>query len=123
MQLVGSKLKIAAEIVHKRDLFRGDHRQFLRRRVSAANLRALRRYKYQPLQRGPEVVEIFRTGRLDRASVNSGVNWAALAGTPIKYHNVPGEDSGDMLRGENAKALASLLSIRLQQARHGVSVR
>jgi thioesterase domain-containing protein len=117
VQLVGSKLKIAAEIVHRRDLFRGDHRKFHQRRVSAANLRALRHYKYEPLRGGPEVMEIFRTGRFDRAPVGLGVDWASLAGTPIKYHNVAGKDSGDMLRGENAAALASLLSNRLQQAR------
>jgi thioesterase domain-containing protein/acyl carrier protein len=118
VQLVGSKLKLVAEIVDKRDLLRGDHRTFHQRRVSAANLRALRRYKQEPLHGGPEVIEIFRSARrINGAPVDSGVDWASLAGKPVKYHDMPGKNSGDMLQGENGKALASLLSIRLQQAR------
>jgi len=117
VQLVSSKLKLVAEIVQKRDLLRGDHRKFHQRRVSAANLRALRRYKHEPLNGGPEVIEIFRSCRFTRGPVDSGVDWASLARRPINYHDVPGKDSGEMLRGENVKTLASLLSTRLQQAR------
>jgi len=118
VQSVGSKLKLVAEIVQKRDVFRGDHRQFHQRRVYAANLRALRRYKHEPLHGGPEIIEIFRSARrFNRAPIASGVDWASLAGKPVRYHDMAGKNSGDMLQGENGKALASLLSIRLQQAR------
>jgi thioesterase domain-containing protein len=117
VQLVGSKLKLVAEIVDKRDLLRGDHRKFHQRRVSAANLRALRRYKHEPLQAGPQAVEIFRSGRFDRAAVDLGVDWTSLAGKSIKYHSVPGKNSGDMLQGEHGKTLATLLSTRLEQTR------
>ena len=86
--------------------------------MSAANLRALRRYKHEPLHGGPQAIEIFRTrAALDRAAVDLGVDWASLAGKSIKYHSVPGKNSGDMLQGENAKTLAILLSTRLEQAR------
>ncbi len=114
---MGSKLKLVAEIIDKRDLLRGDHRKFHQRRVSAANLRALRRYKHEPLRGGLQALEIFRSGRLDRAAVDLGVDWASLAGKSIKYHSVPGKNSGDMLQGEHAKTLAALLSTRLEQTR------
>jgi aspartate racemase len=116
-QLLSSKLKLVAEIIDKRDLLRGDYRKFHQRRVSAANLRALRRYKHEPLPGGPDVIEIFRSGRVDRAAVDLGVDWASLMGRSIKYHSVPGKNSGDMLQGEHAKTLATLLSSRLEQAR------
>ena len=50
-------------------------------------------------------------------AVNARVDWTSLAGRPIPYHKVPGQDSGDMLQGDNANAVATLLSIRLQHAR------
>jgi thioesterase domain-containing protein len=117
VRFVGSKLKILAEIVHERDVFRGDYRQFHQRRVYANNLRALRRYKPAPLNGGPEAIEVFRTGRrFDRAPADSQVDWTDPAGKPITYHKVPGKNSGDMLQGENAKVLARLLSARLECA-------
>jgi thioesterase domain-containing protein len=117
VRFVGSKLKLLAEIVHERDVFRGDYRQFHQRRVYASNLRALRRYKQAPLNGGPEAIEVFRTGRrFDRAPADSQVDWTDPAGKPITYHKVPGKNSGDMLQGENAKVLARLLSARLECA-------
>jgi thioesterase domain-containing protein len=118
VQLVGRKLKIVAEVVQKRDVFRGERRHFRQRRVHSANLRALRRYMRKPLTSRPEIIEIFRSAaRFDRALENSRVDWASLAGTPITYHKVPGKNSGDMAQGENAKVLAALLSSRLKLAR------
>jgi hypothetical protein len=118
IELVGSKIKVVTEIVRKRDLFRGDERQFHQRRVKAANVRALRRYRHRPMDRSPGTIEIFRTsGRFDRLPSGAGVDWVSLVGKSITYHHVPGKDSGDMLRGENAKSLAALLSRRIGQAR------
>ena len=57
---------------------------------------------------------IFRTARFDRAPVDL---WTSLAGKSITYHSVPGKNSGDMMQGENAKTLATVLSTRLEQAR------
>ena len=117
MQLVGSKIKVVGEIVRTRDLFRGDERQFHQRRVKAANVRALRRYKHRPMARSPKVIEVFRTSRrFDLLPSGAGVDWVSLVGKPITYHHVAGKDSGDMLRGDNAKALAALLSSRLDHA-------
>jgi thioesterase domain-containing protein len=115
-ELIGSKIKVVGEIVRKRDLFRGDERQFHQRRVKAANVRALRRYKHRPMDRDPRTIEVFRTGRrFDRLPSGAGVDWVSLVGKSIAYHQVSGKDSGDMLRGENAKALAALLSSRLEK--------
>ena len=85
-----------------------------------SNLDALQRYKHATLKRGAISFEIFGTGRrVGKTTVNGRVDWRALAGDSAAYHKVPGKDSGDMLLGDNARALAAILSIRLARARKG----
>lgn len=100
-----------------RDIFRGDRREFLQRRVTDTNLRAMHRHRHRPLEGRVVVVEIFASEpRFDGMSANARLAWNALSGTSVIYHRMPGKDSGDMLQGDNAKVLAALLSARLSDA-------
>jgi thioesterase domain-containing protein len=124
VQIVRNKLQLVGEVIQKRDVFRDAYREFNQRRVYDANLRALRRYKHEPLPAGFMAVEIFVTERrVGRATRNLRVDWANLVSESTPFHQVPGKDSGDMLRGDNAKAVATLLSLRLQHARQEVNTK
>ena len=118
LQFVRGKAQLIGEALKMRDLFRGDRREFLQHRVTDTNLRAMLRHAHKPLKGGAMAFEIFVSEpRFDKMSVSTRVAWNALSGRPAEFHRMPGKDSGDMLSGNNAKALAILLSKRLQRAR------
>jgi len=55
---------------------------------------------------------IFETPRRARA----GVEWETNSGTSVLRRIVSGDDSGDMLKGENARVLAAHVAEQLRQA-------
>jgi hypothetical protein len=117
LKFVRGKLGIVGEALQKRDVFRGDRREFDQRRVNDANVTALLRYKHAPLSRIVDI-EIFTSGRRITAPSEYGrIDWNRITRGTARYHRVPGKDSGDMLQGANARALAVVLSSRLHHAR------
>jgi thioesterase domain-containing protein len=118
LRFLKSKAQLLGQAVRKRDAFRGDKSEFNQQRVYDSNLRALHRYKFEPLTEGAVAVEIFRTDRPARRRPGKApVDWAALAGESCAHHKVLGRDSADMAQGDNARALALILSARIRNAR------
>jgi thioesterase domain-containing protein len=112
------KARLLKQAVEMRDLFRGDRREFFQQRVTDTNLRAMRRHRHKPLQGRVAAFHILASEhRFDQMSANTRVAWNTLSGTSVTYHRLPGKDSGDMLRGENARTTAALLAVRLREAR------
>src|SRR5262245_28633313 len=95
-------------------MFRGDPSEFNQVRVRETNFRAIARYKHKPLRYQDVVVEIFKSERDGKRP--GRVDWMALVGESTAQHRFRGRDSGDMLRGDNVRALAAALSSRLQNA-------
>jgi amino acid adenylation domain-containing protein len=105
-----------------RNLAKGDQRSYGLKReifqleVYRANLRALTHYKKPALTGRLRTLEIIETKiRYKRTSTEIS-KWSDLWQGSISLHAVPGKDSGDMLRRENARALAMLLKRRLRAA-------
>jgi hypothetical protein len=118
LRFVGKRVQLLGEALEKRDVFRGDRREFNQRKVYEANLAALLQYRRAALRSGPVALEIFGTERMfNKKSTQERVDWGAVAGASAAYHRVPGKDSGDMLQGDNAEPLAAILSLRLRHAR------
>jgi thioesterase domain-containing protein len=116
VRFVRGKVQVLGQ-ARDRALFRGNWREFYQHRVEAANFRALRCYKREPLKRPAGALEIFATDRFfTRPSRSMNVDWGPLASGLVVCHRVPGTDSGDMLREHNVGALAALLRERLARA-------
>jgi amino acid adenylation domain-containing protein len=117
MRFIRSKIQVVGEITRKRDVFRDARREFNQRRIYDANVAALLRYRHEPLKGGRIAFEIFGTeSRYMALASSSRVDWLSLSRGAATYHPVPGKDSGDMLRGNNARQLAVLLRERLERA-------
>ena len=117
LRFVRSKLSSLGQSAMNRDLMQSATREMSQRKVYQANLGALLRYKPHPLGAGNMVFDIYQTQRrLDEEVLPHAVDWRNMAGTATCFP-MPGKDSGDMLQGENVKALASILSARLALAR------
>ena len=83
-------------------------------KVHDANLAALRRFVRKPIDGRVGVLAIFETPR--RAQMRAPASWWKSTGAEVVRNTVPGIDSGDMLKGENARALAAELARQLQKA-------
>ena len=82
-------------------------------KVHRANTNALHRFERKPLAGGIKLLAIFQTPhRASRATDE----WVAGSGGRVVRHDVTGDDSGDMLTGENAHVLAAALAMELQHA-------
>jgi len=86
--------------------------------VYRANLQALDRYRREPLQGPLRALEIFESSRPSQLKTKKGIDWHVFWYGLLSYYQMPGKDSGDMLRGENVRVLASLLARRLRVAHH-----
>jgi thioesterase domain-containing protein len=118
IQYVRHKAQLLQQAVEMRDLFRGDRREFFQQRVTDTNLQAMLRHRHKPLQGRVAAFDILASEhRFDAMSANTRTAWNALSGSSVMYHRLPGRDSGDMLRGDNARATAALLAARLRAAR------
>lgn len=126
MRFVRAKLSSLGQSAKNRDILSGDTREISQRKVYQANLDALLRHKPQPLVPGDMVFDIFQTKRrIDEEVLPYSVDWKNMAGLATCFE-MPGKDSGDMLQGENVKALATILATRLELARQqsvGVALR
>jgi hypothetical protein len=110
------KAKLLAEALQQRDLFRGDRREFLQRKVADTNLRAMLRHRNSALAGAVPAPEIFASEpRYDRMTESTRAAWNELAGIAVTFHRVSGKDSGDAIQGAHARTLAALLARRLQR--------
>jgi hypothetical protein len=82
--------------------------------VSQANRQALRQYDRKPLKGSLRIFDIFESSH-PRNSADK-FRWSTLWEGNTHRHFVSGKDSGDMISGENAHALAALIRERLQAA-------
>jgi hypothetical protein len=85
-------------------------------KVYQANLRALDRYRRQPLYGSLSSLEIFQTTTYETDLLPFRIDWSRFWTGPIKFHEMPGKDSGDMASGDNARVLAASLGQRLRLA-------
>ena len=99
--------------------FDGVQREIHQRAVYRANLQALDRYERKALAGRLRALEVFETRRPGRGSKREPFNWGALWEGHTVRHFVPGKDSGDMLKGENVRIVATLLADRLRLAHGG----
>jgi thioesterase domain-containing protein/acyl carrier protein len=83
-------------------------------KVSSANIAALRRFRRQPISGPVKVIGIFETS--GRAQSRAGFDWGTSSAAKVVRHTVAGIDSGDMLKGENARILAARLAEELRRA-------
>jgi len=111
---IREKIATVYGMIVRRDIFRGDRREFYQHAVYAANRRAGRAYVPGSFS-GPTVL-CLTSGREIRGERNYRLDWLDLvpqAGAP-RY--VEGRDSGDMLNPPNVDALAGLVNLWLDEA-------
>jgi amino acid adenylation domain-containing protein len=95
---------------------KGTARELNQLEVYRANLRALDRYLRYPLEGRIAAIEIFETADTASPGRRSPNDWESDCPVVPQWHFLPGKDSGQMLMGENARVIASLLSERLRLA-------
>jgi amino acid adenylation domain-containing protein len=117
VRMIASKILVIGDVLLRRDLLRGDHREFNQTRVHDANLRALMKYQH-PLQKNSNCrLEVFGTERIfDGNSGKSYVDWANITGLSTHYIRVQGKDSGDMLSATHAVSLAKSILERIRNS-------
>jgi hypothetical protein len=115
---LASKFHLLRGLMGTNNVFKGMERELNQIEVYRANLLALDRYRREPLTGRLRALEIFETTRRGQANVRDRIDWQALWNGPIKHHNMPGKDSGDMVSGDNARVLSALLAQQLQLALH-----
>jgi hypothetical protein len=82
--------------------------------VSQANRQALRHYDRKPLKGSLRIFDIFESSHPRNSAAK--FRWSTLWEGDTHFHSVSGKDSGDMISGDNAHALASLIRERLRTA-------
>lgn len=113
IKFVTHKIRSLSFKIGDRKAFWGVRREIHQLEVIRSNVRALDRYHRKPLNGRLRAVEIFETSH-PRNTTAWSFDWKTLwDGYPIRHH-LPGKDSGDMLTGKNAQALAALLAERLR---------
>jgi thioesterase superfamily protein len=111
-----AKFHLLSGLVGSNHAFKGVERELNQIEVYRANLLGLDGYHRKSLSGRLKAFEVFETTRPGRVKVRDRIDWREFWKGPIKYHQVPGKDSGDMLRGENARLLAVLLAQQLYLA-------
>jgi len=92
-------------------------REIIERAVYQGNIVALDRYRRLPLHGELRLVVIIETvGGRDARTRSAAADWSHWWKGEIAWHVLPGKDSGDMISGRNAPAVAALLSQHLRQA-------
>ncbi|HEY3305885.1 MAG TPA: hypothetical protein VGL70_20355, partial [Candidatus Binatia bacterium] len=103
-------------LIGNNNALKGAERELNQIEVYRANLLALDRYRRKPLEGRLRTLDILETRRRRKSRAEEKLDWNVLwKGNTIR-HLVPGKDSGDMLSGENAPAVAGLLGDRLRAA-------
>jgi amino acid adenylation domain-containing protein len=114
MDYLRSRLTVLRQAIAAQDAFRGDRSELHRARVSQANLHAFRQYVPRPY---PGPVVVFRaTGRRARTRVDRRLAWRDLATGGMHVHDVPGMDSGLVLREPNVRVFVDHLGTYLRDA-------
>jgi thioesterase domain-containing protein/acyl carrier protein len=112
---VGSKLRTFLRRLTGRGSLEGVRLEINQRKVHQSNLAALRRHDFKPIARSVKVLAIFETPL--RANMPArGAEWWNSGELEVVRHVVSGNDSGDMLKGENARILADVLARELKRA-------
>jgi amino acid adenylation domain-containing protein len=113
IKFVTNKIRSLTLKIGNRKAFTAIQRELHQLEVFKTNKEASKRYHRKPLNGRLRALEIFETSR---NTTGWRFDWKSLwGGRPIRHH-VPGKDSGDMLSGENAGAVAGLLADRLRAA-------
>ncbi len=102
-----NKNRIVKEMVKRRDIYRGDRSQHYRDLVENANLRAFSRYS--PRSYKGSIVFVMPANRDLRGRKDPILYWRKLAEHGFKYLQLPGEDSGSLLKKPYVQRLADLL--------------
>ena len=113
---LASKFRALSGFVGNKNAFKGVDRELNQIEVYRANVLALDRYRRQPLNGRLRAFEVFETTRPGRVKARDRIDWPALWKGPIKYHEMPGKDSGDMLNAENVRVLGASLAQQLRLA-------
>jgi amino acid adenylation domain-containing protein len=96
--------------------FDGVRIEMIQDAVHRANVAALDRHRRTPLQGRLALMAVFQTPAEARRCDESRFDWAGgWSGRKI-WQTVPGHDSSDMIKGENARTLARSLAQRLREA-------
>ena len=96
--------------------FKGAQRELSQLEVYHANLSALDAFQRRPLEGTLLAFEILETAEEKQRNSGSSINWQAFWQGSLEWHFLPGKDSGDMLAGPNAGAVAMRLTDRLRAA-------
>jgi amino acid adenylation domain-containing protein len=110
------KIRSLADTAFKPRAFRGALRELSQLEVYHANLSALDTFQRRPLLGTLLAFEIFETTEEMQRKGGSSIDWQAYWQGPLEWHFLRGKDSGDMLAGSNAAAVAMLLTERLRAA-------
>lgn len=113
---LASKFHLLSSLIGNNNAIKGVERELNQIEVYRANLLALDGYRREPLNGRLRACEVFETTRPDRVKVGERIDWQALWKGPIKRHEMPGKDSGDMISGENARVLSASLAQQLRLA-------
>jgi hypothetical protein len=112
---LAAKIRLLSRLFKEKHATKGAQRELHQIEVYHANLRALDRYLREPLSGPLASLEIFETERdCQINSFDQPIDWSdSWKGTIVK-HRVAGNDSGDMLSGDNVRSLARLVAKRLR---------
>ena len=108
------RIKVVAEMAARRDLFRGDRREFDQHIVTNANLRAFHRYKARAYS--GRAVLFLAEAREVPSEDDPRLAWRRLLAGGAEIYTVPGHDSGSMLDEPHVRALAEQLKVCIELA-------
>jgi aspartate racemase len=108
------RIKMVGEVAARRDLFRGDRREFDQQIVTNANLRAFHRYKARAYS--GRAVLFLAEARAVPSEDDPRLAWRRLLAGGAEIYTVPGHDSGSMLDEPHVRALAEQLKACIESA-------
>jgi hypothetical protein len=110
---VGRKLRTLLRKASGRASLEGVRLEMNLMKVHRANVTAMHRFQRKPLSGRVKLLAIFETSRRAARATD---DWIAGSGGKVIRSVVTGDDSGDMLKGENARELAVDLAEQLKRA-------
>jgi len=111
LQFARVKAAILMDVVRTRDVYRGDKSALFHALVEEANARAFLNYLPKPY--GGSVVLCVAEGRMPKIASDPRLTWGSLSAGGYQVFQVPGADSGSLLREPNVRVIAELLRERL----------
>jgi thioesterase domain-containing protein len=116
VHFIVNKIRAAGRKFGDNKAMRAVRREMHQLAVYKASKRAGELYRPKPIRGSLRAVEIFDTARSRNDPARKTIDWNTLWSGQISRHLMPGKDSGDMISGENARALARLLKERMRAA-------